>query len=96
MKLKQLINDRVLVKRNPHNMMTKSGLHLTDGHRQREQEGTVFMVGPGRKDTDGNRIPMGVKEGDKVLVSIRAIREIKINGEKYLDMRDEDIFGVIE
>lgn len=96
MKIKQLINDRVLVKRKEHDMMTESGLHLTGGHRQREQEGTVFKTGPGRKDTNGNRIPMGVKEGDKVLVSIRAIREIKIDGETYLDMRDKDIFGVIE
>ncbi len=95
MKIK-LLNDRVLVKRKEHNMMTESGLHLTDRHRQREQEGTVFKAGPGRKDKDGNRIPMGVKEGDKVLVSIRAIREIKIDGETYLDMRDKDIFGVIE
>jgi chaperonin GroES len=96
LKVKRLINDRVLVKRKPHAEMTESGLHIPDGFRERVQDGIVIAIGPGKMSTKGERIPMEVKVGDKVLVSIRAIREIKVNGEMYLDMRDKDIFGVIE
>lgn len=96
MKIKQLINDRVLVKREPHAEMTESGLHIPDGFRERVQDGIVIAVGPGKMSTKGERIPMEVKIGDKVLVSKGAVTEFKIDGVKHLDMRESDIFGVVE
>ena len=94
MKIKPL-GDRVLVKPSPEKEVKKSGIIIPDTAKEKPQEGTVEAVGPGKKDDSGKIIPIDVKKGDKVLYGKYSGTEIKIDGEEYLIMNQEDIFGII-
>lgn len=95
MKVKPL-NDRVLVKRTEELQMTKGGIYIPDSAKEKPIEGKVMAVGPGKMSDQGNRMPLQVKEGDRVLFSKYAGSEIKVEGEEYLMMREEDILAIIE
>jgi len=88
--------DRVLVKRVEEEEVKKSGIIIPDTAKEKPQRGEVIAVGPGRLDEKGQRVPMEVKVGDKVLFSKYAGNEVKIEGEEYLIMREDDILAVIE
>jgi len=93
MNLKPL-GDRVIVKVLEEEEKTSSGIVLPDQAKEKPQEGEVVAVGPGRVLDDGKRLEMDVKAGDKVAYSKYAGTEIKIAGEDYLIMRQDDILGV--
>ncbi|MBW1991437.1 MAG: co-chaperone GroES [Deltaproteobacteria bacterium] len=95
MKVKPL-NDRVLVKRIEEMTKTKGGIYIPDTAKEKPIEGRVMAVGPGKMSDSGNRMPMHVKEGDRVLFSKYAGSEIKIEGEEYLMMREDDILAIVE
>lgn len=95
MKVKPL-NDRVLVKRLEEVQMTKGGIYIPDTAKEKPVEGKVISVGPGKVNDQGNRVPLNLKEGDKILFGRYAGSEIKVEGEEYLMMREEDILAVIE
>jgi len=95
MKVKPL-NDRVLVKRTEELQMTKGGIYIPDTAKEKPIEGKVMAVGPGKMSDSGNRLTLAVKEGDRVLFGKYAGTEIKIEGEEYLMMREEDILAIIE
>ncbi|MDI6853687.1 MAG: co-chaperone GroES [Deltaproteobacteria bacterium] len=95
MKVKPL-NDRVLVKRLEEMQVTKGGIYIPDTAKEKPIEGRVMAVGPGKMSDAGNRMPLHVKEGDRVLFSKYAGSEIKIEGEEYLMMREDDILAIIE
>jgi chaperonin GroES len=95
MKVKPL-NDRVLVKRLEEMQVTKGGIYIPDTAKEKPVEGKVISVGPGKVNDQGNRVPLNLKEGDKILFGRYAGSEIKIEGEEYLMMREEDILAVIE
>ncbi len=95
MKVKPL-NDRVLVKRLEEMTMTKGGIYIPDTAKEKPVEGQVIAVGPGKVNEQGNRVPLNLKEGDKILFGRYAGSEIKIEGEEYLMMREDDILAVIE
>ncbi len=95
MKVKPL-NDRVLVKRTEELQMTKGGIYIPDTAKEKPIEGKIIAVGPGKMSDQGNRMPLQVKEGDRVLFSKYAGSEIKVEGEEYLMMREDDILAVIE
>ncbi|MCD6086746.1 MAG: co-chaperone GroES [Candidatus Hydrothermae bacterium] len=88
--------DRVLVKRIEEEEVKKSGIIIPDTAKEKPQRGEVIAVGPGRLDEKGQRVPMEVKVGDKILFSKYAGNEVKIEGEEYLIMREDDILAVIE
>lgn len=88
--------DRVLVKRIEEEETKVGGIIIPDTAKEKPQKGEVIAVGPGRTDDNGNRIPMEVKVGDKVIFSKYAGSEVKVNGEEYLIMREDDILAVIE
>ncbi len=90
--------DRVVVKRlEEDEVKTPSGIIIPDTAKEKPQKGEVVAVGPGRLDEKGEkRIPLEVKVGDKVLFSKYAGSEVKIEGEEYLIMREDDILAVIE
>lgn len=90
--------DRVVVKRiEEEEVKTPSGIIIPDTAKEKPQKGEVIAVGPGRWDEEGKRrIPLEVKVGDKVLFSKYAGSEVKIDGEEYLIMREDDILAVIE
>ncbi|HHD11687.1 MAG TPA: co-chaperone GroES [Deltaproteobacteria bacterium] len=95
MKIKPL-HDRVIVKRLEEEEKTKGGIIIPDTAKETPVEGKVIAVGPGRKDENGKLIPMDVKEGDTVIFSKYAGTEVKLEGEEYLIMREDDILGIVE
>ncbi len=95
MKIKPL-NDRILVKRVEKEEKTVGGIIIPDTAKEKPQEGKVVAVGPGKMDENGKRIPMEIKEGDRILFSKYAGTEIKIDDEEHLFMREDDILGIIE
>jgi chaperonin GroES len=94
MKVKPL-NDRVLVKRMEEVQVTKGGILIPDTAKEKPIEGKVIAVGPGKMSDAGNRMALQLKEGDRVLFGKYAGTEIKMEGEEYMMMREEDILAVI-
>ncbi len=90
------LSDRVLVKRIEEEEVKKGGIIIPDTAKEKPQKGEVIAVGPGRLDENGKRIPMEVKEGDKILFSKYAGTEVKIGEEEYLIMREDDVLAIIE
>jgi chaperonin GroES len=95
MKVKPL-NDRVLVKRIEETQVTKGGIVIPDVAKEKPIEGRIVAVGPGKMSEQGQRMTLQVKEGDKVLFGKYSGTEIKMEGEEYLMMREEDLLAVIE
>ncbi len=89
------LGDRVLVKPQPAEEKTASGLYIPDTAKEKPQRGTVIAVGPGRIE-DGKHIEMSVKEGDVVIFGKYAGSEIVLDGEEFLIMRETDILGILE
>jgi len=94
MKVKPL-NDRVLVKRIEEVQVTKGGILIPDTAKEKPIEGKVIAVGPGKMSDAGARMPLQLKEGDRVLFGKYAGTEIKMEGDEFLMMREEDILAVI-
>jgi chaperonin GroES len=94
MKVKPL-NDRVLVKRIEEVQVTKGGIVIPDTAKEKPIEGKVIAVGPGKMSDAGNRMTLQLKEGDRVLFGKYAGTEIKMEGEEYLMMREEDILAIL-
>lgn len=95
MKLKPL-NDRVIVTRVEKEQKTAGGIIIPDTAKEKPQEGKIVAVGPGKLDDSGKRIPMEVKEGDRILFSKYAGTEIKIDGVEHIFMKEDDILAVID
>jgi chaperonin GroES len=94
MKIKPL-NDRVLVKRMEEVQVTKGGILIPDTAKEKPIEGKVIAIGPGKMSEQGQRMALQLKEGDRVLFGKYAGTEIKMEGEEFLMMREEDILAVI-
>lgn len=90
------LHDQVLVLRTESDEKTAGGIIIPDTAKEKPLEGKIVAVGLGRRDKDGNRIPIDLKPGDKVLFARYGGTEIKINGVDHLMMKEEDILGVIE
>ena len=89
------LGDRVVIQPTPREEMTKSGIGLPDTAKEKPQEGTIIAVGPGRLD-DGEREPMDVQEGQKVLYAKYAGTEFKVDGDEYLIVSQKDILAIVE
>jgi chaperonin GroES len=88
------LHDRVLVKRSTEEERSKGGIIIPDTAKEKPVQGEVIAVGQGRVAEDGKIRPLDVKRGDRILFGKYAGTEIKIDGEDYLMMREEDILGV--
>ncbi len=95
MKLRPM-QDRIIVKRMEEETKTAGGIFIPETAKEKPQKGEVIAVGNGKKTEDGKVIPLDVKAGDKVLFGKYAGTEIKVEGEEYLIMREDDILGVME
>ena len=95
MKLRPL-QDRILVQRVEEETKTKGGIIIPDTAKEKPAEGKVIAVGSGKIGDDGKRIPLEIKKGDRVLFGKYSGSEIKIDGEEYLIMREDDVLGVVE
>ena len=89
------LHDRVIIKRLESERTTASGIVIPDNAAEKPDQGEVVAVGPGRRDEAGKLIEMGVKVGDRVLFGKYAGQSVKIDGEEFLVMREEDIMGVL-
>jgi len=90
------IGDRVLVQPLEEKETKKGGIIIPDSAKEKPQEGKVVAVGTGKTDDSGKKVPFEVKKGDKVLISKYGGTEVKIDGENYLIMREDDILGIID
>ena len=94
LKLKPL-GSRVVIKALEREEITKSGIVLPDTAKEKPQEGRVLAVGPGERDEDGKRIPVELKEGDRVLFQKYAGTEFKLDGEELLILSEKDVLATI-
>lgn len=92
----QPLGDKILVKRLEAQEVTKGGIVLPDSAKEKPKEGTVVAVGPGKVVDDGSRGTMQLKKGDRVLFTSYAGTEIKVDGEEYLVMGEDDVLAVVE
>ena len=95
MKLRPL-QDRILVQRVKEEEKTKGGIIIPDTAKEKPAEGKVFSVGKGKLDDNGKRIAPEVKKGDRILFGKYSGTEVKVEGQEYLIMREEDVLGIIE
>jgi chaperonin GroES len=89
------LGDRVLVHPLEEKEVKKGGIIIPDTAKEKPQEGEVVALGTGKRDDDGKIIEFTVKRGDRVLISKYGGTEVKIEGESYLIMREDDILGII-
>jgi chaperonin GroES len=95
MKLRPL-QDRILVQRVKEEEKTKGGIIIPDTAKEKPVEGRVIATGIGKLSEEGKRIALEVKKGDRILFGKYSGNEIKIEGEEYLIMREDDVLGVID
>ena len=95
MKIRPL-NDRILVKRLEGEAKTAGGIIIPDSAKEKPAEGEIVAVGPGKLNDAGERVAMDVAVGDRVLFSKYGGTEVKLDGEDFLIMREDDILGVIQ
>jgi len=95
MKIRPL-NNRVLVKRVEELSRTPGGLFLPDSAKEKPIEGEVLAIGEGKLADDGKLIPMSVAVGDRIILPKYSGTEIKVDGEEYLLLKEDDILGIVE
>jgi chaperonin GroES len=89
------LHDRVLVRRMPEEQKTAGGIIIPDTAKEKPQRGEIVAAGKGRVAEDGKVTPLDVKVGDRILFGKYSGTELKLNGEEYLMMREEDILGIM-
>jgi chaperonin GroES len=95
MKIRPL-QDRIIVQRLEEEEKTAGGIIIPDTAKEKPQMGMVTAAGKGKKTEDGKVLPLDVKKGDKVLFSKYSGTEVKVEGQDYLIMREDDILGIVE
>lgn len=90
------LHDRVIVQRIEEEQKTKGGIIIPDTAKEKPAEGKIVAIGNGKVLENGTKIPLDVKEGQKVLFGKYAGTEINIDGEEHLIMKEDDIIAIIE
>ena len=90
------LGDRLIVEPQEKEQTTASGIVLPETAKEKPQQGTVLATGPGRRDDDGDRIEMDVQTGDVVLYAKYAGTEVKIDGTKYLILKETDVLAIVQ
>ena len=90
------LHDRIVVKRIEESETTRGGIIIPDTAKDKPQEGEVIAVGKGKISEEGKVRPLDVKEGDRILFGKYSGTEIKIDGEEYVIMREEEVLGILE
>ena len=88
--------DRIVVKRKDPREQMRGGIIIPDTAKEKPQEAEVIAVGEGKFNDDGKRMKLDVKKGDTVLIGKYSGTEVKIEGEEYLIMREDEVLGIIE
>ena len=90
------LHDRILVRRIEEGDTTRGGIIIPDSAKEKPQQGKVINVGAGKVKDDGKRIALDVKAGDRILFGKYSGQEIKLEGEDYLIMREDEVLAVLE
>ena len=90
------LNDRIIVRRMEEQEQMRGGLYIPDTAKEKPQEGEVLAVGNGKLLDNGQRIAIDLKAGDRILFGKYSGTEIKLDGEEYLILREDDVLGVVE
>ena len=90
------MHDSLIDKRLEVERTTASGIVIPDNAGEKPDQGEVIAVGPGKRDEAGKLLPMDIKVGDRVLFGKYSGQTVKVDGEEFLVMREEDIMGVVE
>jgi chaperonin GroES len=90
------LHDRIIVQRLEEGEQKIGGIIIPDTAKEKPQQGKVIAVGTGKTKDDGKRLPLDVKAGDTILFGKYSGQEIKLDGEEYLIMREDEVLGVIE
>ena len=90
------LHDRILVRRIEEGEQIRGGIIIPDTAKEKPQEGEVIAVGAGKVKDDGSRITLDVQAGDRVLFGKYSGSEVKLEGEEYLIMREDEVLGIIE
>jgi len=90
------LHDRILVQRIEEGEQKIGGIIIPDSAKEKPQQGKVVAVGQGKVKEDGGRIPLDVKPGDSILFGKYSGQEIKLDGEEYLIMREDEVLAVID
>ena len=89
--------DRILVKRIDNDVeKTSGGLYIPDSAKEKPQEGEVVAVGKGKRLDDGKIVPLDVKAGDRILFGKYSGSEIKLDGDEYMIMREDEVLGILD
>ncbi len=89
------LHDRVLVKRLEAQDDKHGSIFIPDSAREKPQEGKVVAVGTGKVTEDGKKLPLALKEGDRILFGKYSGSEVKLDGQEYLIMKEEDVLGIL-
>ncbi len=90
------LHDRILLRRIDEGETVRGGIIIPDSAKEKPQEGEVISVGKGKSNDEGKVFPLDVKAGDRVLFGKYAGTEIKIDGEDFIIMREEEVLGVLK
>jgi chaperonin GroES len=90
------LNDRIIARRLEEQEQMRGGLYIPDTAKEKPQEGEVLAVGNGKLLDNGQRIAIDLKAGDRILFGKYAGTEIKLDGDEYLILREDDVLGVVE
>ena len=90
------LHDRVVIRRAEGDTKSKGGIIIPDNAKEKPQEGEVIAVGPGARDENGALVPLDVKAGDLILFGKYSGQEIKLEGDEYLIMREDEVLAIIE
>ena len=89
------LHDRILVRRIEEGETVRGGIIIPDTAKEKPQEGEVIAVGKGKKNEDGKVFPLDVQDGDRILFGKYSGTEIKIDGEEFIIMREEEVLGIL-
>jgi len=95
MKIRPLY-DRIVVKRIEEQETVRGGIIIPDSAKEKPQEGEVMAVGNGKRNEDGKLIPLDVKVGDRILFGKYSGNDIKVDGDEYMIMREDEVLGVLD
>ena len=90
------LHDRILVRRLEETETVRGGIIIPDSAKEKPQEGEVISVGKGKSNDEGKVFPLDVKAGDSILFGKYSGTEIKLDGEEYLIMREEEVLGILK
>ena len=90
------LHDRIVVKRIEDKETLQNGLYIPDSAKEKPQEAEVVAVGKGKRLEDGKIVPLDVQVGDRILFGKYSGSDIKINGNEYLIMREDEVLGILE